>query len=158
MMRNEEKVVNLLSEKRMHISFAESCTGGLVCATLVSCAGASSVLEASIVTYANEAKIKYLSVSEDTIERYGVVSEQVAAEMARGVAAETGAEVGVSVTGIAGPTGATSAKPVGMVCFGFFINGREYAETVRFGDIGRDRVRASSVEHVFSRLLRLLAE
>ena len=81
-----EKVVKQLIEKKYHISFAESCTGGLASATLVGVADASKVLDVSFVTYANEAKMRYLGVKEDIIERFGVVSEEVAGQMAEGVA------------------------------------------------------------------------
>ena len=119
----EEQLVNKLIEKNWHISCAESCTGGLAASRIVNVANASKVFNASFVTYANEAKIKYLSVSPETIEKYGVVSEEVVLEMANGVAKETGAEVGIAISGIAGPGGGTEKKPVGMVCFGFYVNG-----------------------------------
>lgn len=150
-------VVKQLIEKGYHISFAESCTGGLAVATLVGVADASKVLDVSFVTYANEAKIKYLGVSEDVISQYGVVSEAVANEMAQGVAAQAGSEVGVGITGIAGPTGATSTKPVGMVCFGFCVAGKTTTMTRQFGDIGRNEVRRKSVDFVFDELSRLLS-
>jgi PncC family amidohydrolase len=152
----EEKVVDLLIEKGMHIAFAESCTGGLCAATLVNVANASKVLDVSFVTYANDAKMKYLSVRPETIEANGVVSEQVAREMALGVAAAAGCEVGVGVTGIAGPSGATANKPVGMVCFGFSINGKVKTFTRQFGNIGRQQVRNASVEFVFTSLADLI--
>lgn len=152
----EEQVVNKLIEKNYHISFAESCTGGLCCGTLVNVSNASRVLDMSFVTYANEAKIALLGVSADTISSFGVVSEEVAAEMASGVAAKAGCQIGVGITGVAGPTGGTAAKPVGMVCFGFCINGKVSTYTCRFGDLGRNQVRKASVEFVFKKLLELI--
>ena len=151
-------VVKILKARSWHISFAESCTGGLVCAALVGVPDASWVLDASFVTYANEAKVNYLGVHEDSIEKYGVVSECVASEMAEGVASANSCEVGVAVSGIAGPTGAVPGKPVGTVCFGFYINGSVTAETVQFGNIGRNNVREASVAHVYKRLCELLSE
>lgn len=150
-------VVNILKARGWHISFAESCTGGLVCAALVGVPDASSVLDASFVTYANEAKVKYLGVSKESIAKYGVVSEPVAYEMAEGVASANSCEVGVAVSGIAGPTGAVPGKPVGTVCFGFFICGAVHTETVNFGNIGRNNVREASASHVYSRLCELLS-
>ncbi len=150
------QVVRILKERNMHISFAESCTGGLCTAEIVSIPDASYVLDASVVTYANSAKIKYLGVSPDTIEKYGVVSEEVAAEMARGAAENNCADVGVGITGIAGPGGATEKKPVGMVSFGFYINGSTKTYTKQFGSIGRNSVRAASVDFVFEKLTELL--
>lgn len=152
----EERVVNLLGERGFHISFAESCTAGLCSARLVNVPNASGVFDAGIVTYANEAKVRHLGVSEATIKSCGVVSEAVAGEMARGVAMSEGAEVGVGISGIAGPTGGTAKKPVGMVCFGFWINGVLTTNTVQFGDIGRNRVRAAAVEYVYETLCSLL--
>lgn len=152
----QEDVVKQLIAKGYHISFAESCTGGLAAAQLVSVADASKVLAVSFVTYANEAKTKYLGVQEATIETYGVVSEEVAYQMAEGVAKEAGSEIGVGITGVAGPSGGTEQKPVGMVCFGFYINGEVYTDTQLFGNPGRNEVRRNSVEHVYKRLLEFL--
>ena len=155
-MKLEEQLVDLLIEKGYHISFAESCTGGLCCGTLVNVANASKVLDMSFVTYANEAKTELLGVSEETINKFGVVSEEVAAEMAKGVANRAKSEIGVGITGVAGPTGGTKRKPVGMVCFGFCINGETKTCTKFFGDIGRNSVRNSSVEFVYKSLIDLL--
>ena len=123
-MTTEEKAVKLLIEKKYHIAFAESCTAGLCSSRLVNVPDASNVLDVSFTTYANAAKTKYLGVREATIEKVGVVSEEVAEEMAWGVARAAGSEVGVGVTGIAGPSGGSEKKPVGTVCFGFFINSK----------------------------------
>lgn len=155
-MTKEEQLVNLLIENNYHIAFAESCTAGLCSATLVNVANASKVLDVSFTTYANEAKVKYLGVSENAINEFGVVSEQVAKQMALGVANEAKSEVGVAVTGIAGPSGGTANKPVGTVCFGFSINGDVRTYTKHFGNIGRQNVRNASVRFVFETLLDLL--
>lgn len=152
-MNLEEEVVKRLIEKGYHISFAESCTGGLTAAAIVSVADASKVLDVSFVTYADKAKIKYLGVKEEVIAQFGVVSEEVAHEMAEGVAKEAGSEVGIGITGIAGPTGATAAKPVGMVCFGICINGQVKTYTMQYGAIGRNEVRKKSVNFVLQQLL-----
>lgn len=149
-------IVDVLAMKGWTISFAESCTAGLAASHLVDVPSASKVFNASFVTYSNEAKIKYLGVREDSIARRGVVSEEVAIQMAVGAAKANGAQVGVGITGIAGPTGGTSEKPVGMVCFGFFIDGRTFSATKQFGSIGRDAVRLSSVDYVFSFLMSML--
>lgn len=154
----EEQLVNKLIEKKRHISCAESCTGGLVASRIVNVANASKVFDASFVTYANEAKIKYLGVSPETIVKYGVVSEEVALEMAAGVAKETGAEVGIAVSGIAGPGGGTEKKPVGMVCFGFYVDGKITTKTCQFGNPGRNEVRALSTEYALQTVLKLLAD
>lgn len=152
----EEQLVEKLIEKGYRIAFAESCTGGLCCGNLVNVTNASKVLDMSFITYANEAKIKLLCVKADTILSHGVVSEEVAYEMALGAANAAESEVGVGVTGVAGPGGGTEKKPVGMVCFGFCINGEVVTFTEKFGEIGRNQVRKSSVEFVFKKLLELL--
>lgn len=152
----EEQVVNKLIDRGFHISFAESCTGGLCCGTLVNVSNASKVLDMSFVTYANEAKVELINVNPETIENYGVVSEQVAGEMCIGVAEKAHSEVGVGITGVAGPTGGTAKKPVGMVCFGFYILGNVTTRTMQFGNIGRNEVRAKSVDFVFNTLAELL--
>ena len=152
----EEQVVNKLIDRGFRISFAESCTGGLCCGTLVNVSNASKVLDMSFVTYANEAKVELINVNPETIENYGVVSEQVAGEMCKGVAEKAHSEVGVGITGVAGPTGGTAKKPVGMVCFGFYILGNVTTRTIQFGNIGRNEVRAKSVDFVFNTLAELL--
>lgn len=149
-------LVDILTKKGWTISFAESCTAGLAAAHLVDIPSASSVFNASFVTYSNEAKVKYLGVSEETIAEKGVVSEEVAVQMAVGTARANGAQVGVGITGVAGPTGGTEKKPVGMVCFGFFIGGRTLSATKQFGEAGRDAVRAASVDYVYSFLAAML--
>lgn len=150
------EAVDKLIKKNWRISFAESCTGGKCCGALVDEPGASAVLDVSFITYANEAKIKYLGVSPNAIEEFGVVSEPVAAQMACGAAENAKSQVAVGITGVAGPTGGTAAKPVGMVCFGFFINGSVHTFTRQFGNIGRNQVRAESVCFVFEKLCELL--
>ena len=156
LMNHTEKTVALLKEKGWHISFAESCTAGLAAGALVDVPSASAVLDASFVTYANAAKVRYAHVSEETLRTHGAVSEQTASEMAQGVASETGAEVGVGISGIAGPGGGTAEKPVGTVCFGFFINGKQTACTCHFDDLSRAEVRAAAVRFVFRSLVTLL--
>lgn len=155
--QKETMLVKLLSEKGWHISFAESCTGGKAAARLVNVPSASSVFDASFVTYANEAKIEFLGVNPDTIREHGVVSEEVAVQMAKGAAVSAGCEIGVGISGIAGPTGATKEKPVGMVCFGFYIDGKTLSATKQFGAIGRNAVRNESVEFVYDTLLEKLS-
>lgn len=149
-------IVDILTAKGWTISFAESCTAGLAAAHLVDIPSASNVFNASFVTYANEAKVKYVGVSPETIAEKGVVSEDVAIQMAVGTARANDAQVGVGISGIAGPTGGTPEKPVGMVCFGFYIDGKTMSATKQFGDVGRDAVRIASVEYVYSFLATML--
>lgn len=153
-----ELTVKKLIEKGLRISFAESCTGGLVSAALVSVADASKVFDVAVVTYANEAKVCYLGVDEETIACHGVVSEEVARQMAYGAATNNAAQVSIATTGVAGPGGGTEKKPVGMVCFGFYYEGELYSDTVKFGDIGRNNVREESVKHAYRVMLTLLSQ
>lgn len=156
-MTHAEKTVTLLKDRGWHIAFAESCTAGLVAGALVDVPSASAVLNASFVTYANEAKVRYAHVKEETLASHGAVSEETALEMAAGVAQETGAEVGVGISGIAGPGGGTAEKPVGTVCFGFFIDGKQSACTCHFGEtLSRREVRECAVRFVFRSLATLL--
>ena len=113
----EEKVILKLREKGMHVTCAESCTGGMIAASLVNVAGAG------FVTYANSAKHKLLGVEEEALLTYGAVSPQVAQQMAEGAARQTGAEAAIAVTGVAGPDGGTLEKPVGLVYIGCSVNG-----------------------------------
>lgn len=152
----EEQLVNKLIEKNWHIACAESCTGGLIASRIVNVANASKVFDVSFVTYANEAKMKYLGVSGNTILQHGVVSEEVVFEMTAGVAKEAESEVGIAISGIAGPSGGTDKKPVGMVCFGFYVNGHVITKTCQFGNPGRNEVRALSTEYALKTTLELL--
>lgn len=155
--RTAQAVVNKLIERGWTISFAESCTGGMACARLVDVANASKVLNASFVTYANEAKEALLGVSAQTLATYGAVSEETVREMAQGAAAATcRATVGVAISGIAGPTGGTVEKPVGTVCFGFCIDGSTVTATRSFKNRGRQAIRTAAVDFVFKTLESLL--
>lgn len=154
----EEQLVKKLMNKGWHISCAESCTGGLLAAALVNVANASRVLDVSFVTYANEAKTKYLGVLPETIAAFDVVSEQVVAEMAKGVAKEAGSEVGIATSGVAGPGGGTDEIPVGTVCFGFYVNGTITTSTMHFPDFGRNEIRKQSTEYALQTLLHLLSQ
>ena len=156
-MQLEEQLVNKLMERGWRIACAESCTGGLIASRIINVANASKVLDVSFVTYANEAKMKYLGVAQSTILQHGVVSEEVVAEMAVGVSKEAGSEVGIAVSGIAGPSGGTDKKPVGMVCFGFYINGHITTKTCQFGAPGRNDVRSLSTEYALKNALELLS-
>ena len=137
------------------LAAAESCTGGLVMGALTAVPGSSRVVERGFVTYSNAAKVEMLGVSEATLATHGAVSEQVAREMAEGALARSRAGLAVSVTGIAGP-GGSEFKPEGRVCFGVAGLGQMRTETVDFGALGRDQVRAASVAHALALLLAAL--
>jgi nicotinamide-nucleotide amidase len=143
--------------KGLKIATAESCTGGLVAALLTEIAGSSAVVERGFITYSNEAKTDLIGVSADLIAAHGAVSEPVARAMAEGALARSRADVAVAITGIAGPTGATATKPVGLVHFGL---ARKGAPTVhlerRYGELGRENVRRRAVESALSLLEQAL--
>ena len=117
-------VADLLMERGLTISAAESCTGGMFGAAMTDVPGISAVFDRSLVTYSNEAKMQELGVSAETLEKFGAVSEETAREMAEGVRRVSGSDIGVSVTGIAGPDGGTEEKPVGTVWYGLAMDGR----------------------------------
>ena len=120
----EERAVSLLSQHALTVTTAESCTGGMLCGMIVNVAGASDVLNEGFITYSNEAKMKHLGVSRQTLEDHGAVSCECAYEMAAGAAERTGADVSLSTTGIAGPGGGTDEKPVGLVYIGCSVPGK----------------------------------
>ena len=155
-MENAEKLVNVLIEKKLHITTAESCTGGMVASRIVDVANASKVFNVAYVTYANEAKEKYLNVDSKTIEKYGVVSEEVTKQMALGALKEANADISIVTSGIAGPTGGTEYKPVGMVCFGVGIKDNVYTSTKYFGNIGRNKVRSMATEYIIDFAINLI--
>ncbi|MBE7035080.1 MAG: competence/damage-inducible protein A [Ruminococcaceae bacterium] len=150
-------VAGLLMEKQLTIACAESCTAGLLTAALGSVPGVSAVLSESVVTYSNEAKMKYLGVSEKTLAAHGAVSEETAAEMACGIRKAAGADIGVSVTGIAGPDGGTAEKPVGLVYVGVCYRGHVTVTKLRLkGE--RDKVRSAAVMHALAAVRRRILD
>jgi nicotinamide-nucleotide amidase len=139
----EETVANMLKEKGYTLSIAESCTGGLLTGKLVNCPGVSDVLKEAAVTYSNESKEKRLGVKDETLKKYGAVSKECAAEMAIGIKNSSGSDIGLSVTGIAGPSGGTDTKPVGLVYIGLYLNDKTYTKELKLsGDRMKVRNRA----------------
>ncbi len=120
---DEERLAAALGElcaaRQVHVVTAESCTGGLIASAMTAVAGASAWFDRGFVTYTNAAKQSMLGVREETLQEFGAVSKETASEMALGAMAHSGAQLAVSVTGLAGPGGGTPEKPVGTVCFGF---------------------------------------
>lgn len=140
------------------IATAESCTGGLVAGVLTAIPGSSDVVDRGFVTYSNNAKHQMLGVPEQTLADFGSVSAEVAGAMALGALKHSRAGVSVAITGVAGPGGGSAAKPVGLVHFAVAArDGAVNRVEMRFGDIGRDKVRARSVETALRLLQGLLA-
>lgn len=144
-----------LSERSLMMATAESCTGGLVAAAITDISGSSAWFERGFVTYSNEAKSTMLGVPAKLIRDHGAVSEEVAHAMAEGALLNSRAQVALSITGVAGPTGGTPDKPVGMVCFGWCNRIVTRAETQRFkGD--RQQIRRQAAEHALRGLLEMV--
>jgi nicotinamide-nucleotide amidase len=151
-------VLDVCKTKKLTAATAESCTGGLVAGALSEIAGSSAVLDRGFVTYSNEAKQQMLGVTPSTIDVYGAVSKECAEEMAKGALAHAQVDLAVSITGIAGPTGATPGKPIGLVYFcAASRSGRVIAHDRKYGDIGRAKVRRASVLQALA-MLKTLAE
>lgn len=144
-------ILALAKERGIMIATAESCTAGMVAAALTDLAGSSAVFERGFVTYTNAAKMQMLNVLIDTLDAHGAVSEEVAAQMARGALANSEAQLAVSLTGIAGP-GGSDHKPEGRVCFGIAGPNGCKTQTIEFGPLGRDKVRLAARDHALSLL------
>ena len=150
-------VAEALLKKGFKLVTAESCTGGMIAAACTDLAGSSAWFERGFVTYSNDAKTELLGVPERVLHRAGAVCGPVAQAMAEGALAHSRAQVAVAVTGVAGPTGGSPAKPVGTVWFGFALPGQVVAEKCHFeGD--RAAVRQATAHHALSRLLALLGQ
>jgi nicotinamide-nucleotide amidase len=150
-------VADLLQEKKCFLATAESCTGGLIAATCTDLAGSSTWFERGFVTYSNAAKCELLGVNAALIDLHGAVSEPVVAAMASGALAHSHAQVSVAVTGVAGPGGGSTEKPVGTVWFAWAMSDRVITQVRNFaGD--RTEVRAATVRHALARLATLLSE
>ena len=150
-----EQLAAALQAHGWMIATAESCTGGMIAARCTDLAGSSAWFERGFVTYSNEAKSELLGVDAQAIAEHGAVSEVVARAMAFGAQRHSRAQVALAVTGVAGPTGGSQAKPVGTVWFGWSVQGRLTSERLRF-DGDRAAVRAATVQHALRRLLELL--
>lgn len=151
-------VLDACRARKLKVATAESCTGGLVTGALTEIAGSSDVLDRGFVTYSNEAKQQMLGIASETLRDYGAVSRQTAEEMARGAIAHSNAQIAIAITGIAGPSGGSADKPVGLVHFATASRaGALTHQEIRYGDIGRSKVRQQSVLAALA-MLREMAE
>lgn len=136
-------IVATLLQKNLKIATAESCTGGMIAQLITDVSGASACFEMGVVTYSNEAKQKLIGVKGETLERFGAVSEQTAAQMSEGILSLSNADIAVSVTGVAGPSGGTPQKPVGLVYVG--ISSKYGTKTEKLNLIGtREEIRSQT--------------
>jgi nicotinamide-nucleotide amidase len=153
-----QALLDLCRQKTLKIATAESCTGGLLAATITEIPGSSDVFDRGFVTYSNEAKQAMLGVSAMTLDSFGAVSRETAEAMARGALAHAPVDLSASITGIAGPGGGSPGKPVGLVHFAAASRGGPLIHQERhFGDIGRPQVRRASVLQALA-MLRELAQ
>ena len=147
----EDTVAEMLVNKNLTISVAESCTGGMVSSNLINYPGISSVFMEGCITYSNEAKMKSIGVKKETLDKFGAVSEETAREMAEGIARRYNTNIGISTTGIAGPEGGTKEKPVGLVYFGIYINGKIIVKRYIFNG-SRQQVRLRATKTILNDL------
>ncbi len=151
----EAELLSLFKEHGLTLATAESCTGGMIGERITALSGSSEIYCGGVISYTNEVKMKVLGVKSETLEHFGAVSIETAAEMAEGARALTDSDIAVSVTGIAGPTGGTADKPVGTVCFG--LSTKNGTETYRkqFGENKtRDEIRALAADFALSLALK----
>ncbi len=152
-----KRVLNKARVNRLHIVTAESCTGGLIAASLTEIPGSSDVVECGFIVYSDNAKTQLLGVPETLLKRVGAVSADVACAMAKGALENSNAELSVAVTGIAGPSGGTTLKQVGLVHIAAAREGLEIQHRAcEFGDVGRSQVRLLTVDAALKLLLRVM--
>jgi nicotinamide-nucleotide amidase len=146
---------NVLTKKKFRIALAESCTGGLVCQHLTNIPGSSVWFDRGFVTYSNESKIELLKVSQDTLLKFGAVSKEVASEMALGALNESHAQIALSITGIAGPSGGSIEKPVGTVFFAIAYQNKIIFNASKVFPGSRENIRESSCLFALNQVLAL---
>ena len=149
-------IIKKLSKKKLKISFAESCTGGLLSSAITSVSGSSNVFNLGLVTYSNQSKIKVLKVSKKIIRKYGAASEQICKAMAKNVSKIGKTNMSVSVTGIAGPNGGTRKKPVGLVYVGIKKGNKISIKKYLFKNKGRSYIQKAAVNKSLGLILIFL--
>ncbi len=154
-----ETLIASLKEQNKSIVTIESCTGGLVAAALTEVSGSSEVVYGGFITYANKAKTNMIGVPVASLEQYGAVSEQVARAMAEGGLSASGTDIAISITGVAGPTGGTQEKPVGLVHFACATKNNTYHLEMLFGEnLERGKIRQLSVNTILEMSLEVIGE
>ena len=151
-----KKIINKLIKKKLTISVAESCTGGLLSSTITSIAGSSKIFTLGLVSYSNKSKINILKVPKKIIKKYGAVSEHVCIAMAKNVSKISKTNMSVSITGIAGPSGATKKKPVGLVYIGVKKGNKIMFKKYLFKNKGRSYIQKTTVNKSLKLILSLL--
>jgi len=156
MKKISQKIVKILKNKNIKISFAESCTGGMLSSAITSISGSSKVFNLGVVSYSNESKIKVLKISKKIIKKYGSVSKQVCKGMVKNVSKIGKTNISVSITGIAGPSGGTKKKPVGLVYIGVKKGKKISINKYLFNNKGRSYIQKATVEKCLKLILRIL--
>ena len=151
-----KSLISVLTKKKLKISFAESCTGGLLASTITSVSGASKIFDLSLVTYSNQAKIKVLKVNKDIIRKYGAVSHECCTAMVNNLSKISKANINVSITGIAGPKGGTKQKPVGLVYIGVKKGKKIQINKCLFVSKKRSSIQRATVKKALNLILRIV--
>ena len=155
-MKLSNKIVKILTKKKLKISFAESCTGGMLSSTITSVNGSSKVFTIGIVAYSNQSKIKVLKIPKNIIRKYGSVSEPVCLAMVKNLNKISKTNISVSITGIAGPSGGTKIKPVGLVYVGIKKGNRTEVKKYLFKNKGRSYIQRAAVNKSLASILSFL--
>ena len=152
------KVVRILTKKKLSVSFAESCTGGLLASTITSISGSSKVFNMGLITYSNNAKVKLLKVPKKTITKYGAVSHETCLSMVENLSKISKSNISISITGIAGPNGGTKQKPVGLVYVGLKKGRKIIIKKNLFKNKGRVSIQKATVKKVLKMVLKNVVE
>ena len=155
-MANFKKLINILKKRKLSISFAESCTGGLMSSSITSISGSSKVFRLGLVTYSNKSKINVLKVPPKIIQKYGAVSMQCCLSMVENLSKISKSNINISITGIAGPKGGTKNKPIGLVFVGFKLNTKIYVKKYLFKKKDRVGIQKATITEVLKSLLIFL--
>ena len=151
-----KKIIKLLKKKNFKISFAESCTGGLLSSTITSVSGSSKVFDMGLVTYSNSAKIELLKVPKSTINKYGAVSHKTCLSMVKNLSKISRSNISISITGVAGPRGGTKQKPIGLVYIGIKKGNKIFIKKNLFKNKNRNQIQKSTVNEAFKMILGLI--
>ena len=151
-----KSIVKKLTKKKLKISFAESCTGGLLANSITSISGASKVFNIGLVTYSNQAKIKFLKVNKNIIKKYGAVSHECCLAMVNNLSKISKANINVSITGVAGPNGGTKQKPVGLVYIGVKKGNKTYINKCFFKGKKRTFIQKATVKKALRLVLKII--
>ena len=150
------KIVKLLTKKKLTVSFAESCTGGLLASSITSISGSSKVFNMGLVTYSNNAKIKLLRVAKKTISNYGAVSYETCLSMVKNLSKISKSNISISITGVAGPNGGTKEKPVGLVYIGLKKGSKTIIKKNLFKSTNRISIQKATVNQALKMILNIL--